>query len=65
MMAVPMKILICVGRLSIDSGVKSGIFIWCDQHIKERYGAIIPRFFTCEIDVIIYGIYVFQEGIFL
>ena len=65
MMPVPMQILICVSWLSIDSGVKSAIFIWDDQHVKKRYGAILSRFFTCEMDVIINGIYVFKEGILL
>ena len=51
--------------LSIDSGVQSAIFILGDQHVKKRYGAIFSRFFTCEMDVIINGIDVFQEGIFL
>ena len=51
MMAVPMQILVSVCGLSIDSGVKSAIFIWFDQHIKERYGAIFSGFFTCELDV--------------
>ena len=65
MIAVPMQILICVSWLSIDSGVQSAIFIWGDQHVKKRYGAIFSRFFTCEMDVIINGIYVFKKGIFL
>ena len=55
----------CVCWLSIDSGVESTLFIRYDQHMKERYGAIISRFFTCELDVVIYGIYMFQEGIFV
>ena len=65
MMAVPMQILICVSWLFIDSGVQSAIFIWGDQHVKKRYGAIFSRFFTCKMDVIINGIYVFKKGIFL
>ena len=44
MMAVPMQILICVCWLSVDSGVESALFIWYDQHIKKRYGAVITGF---------------------
>ena len=64
-MPVLMQILICVSWLSIDSGVQSAIFIWGDQHVKKWHGTIFSRFFTCKMDVIIYGIDVFKEGTFL
>ena len=43
MMVVPVQILVCVSWLPIDTGVKSAIFIWGDQHVKIRYGAIFSR----------------------
>ena len=56
MMAVPMQILVCVCWLSLDSGLESAIFIWCDQHIQKGDGAIFTGFFRCELYVIVDGI---------
>ena len=51
MVAISVKILVCVGFFSVDRGVKSAIFIWSDKHIQEGCGSIFIWIFTGEVDV--------------
>ena len=61
MCTVPWEVQVSVGGFSVHPYCKAPIFIWFDDSVQKRYGAIIFCLLHSELDGIIYCVDVLEE----
>ena len=65
MVTIPLQVQISVCWLPVYFGVQTAIIIDSNYSVQEGHGAITSACFLVELNLVIYGIYVFKKAVFL